>query len=284
MPSDAALLAAVPFFQLMTDQERSGLAEVLRTVRIPAGRTIFEYGDPGDSLYVIREGEVEIFIHDDTGTRILLETAGPGGFFGEVSLLDNGPRTASVVATRDLEALQLDRAHLDGFLQRYPTAAIDLLTVVGHRLRETNRRLRHTASRNVNEELEDRSTPLQRTADRIARFSGSMPFLAINAVIFAAWIIANLGLLPGIPVFDAPPFGLLSILVSLEAIILAILVLVSQNREAAKDRLRANIEYEVNLKAEMEIAHLHEKVDGMNAKLQSRLDAIERAAGSGQRL
>ncbi len=284
MPSDAALLAAVPFFQLMTDQERSGLAEVLHTVRIPAGRTIFEYGDPGDSLYVIREGEVEIFIRDDTGTRILLETAGPGGFFGEVSLLDNGPRTASVVATRDLEALQLDRAHLDEFLQRYPTAAIDLLTVVGHRLRETNRRLRHTASRNVNEEMEDLRSPIQKATDWIAEFSGSLAFLALNTLFFAFWITVNLGLIPGLAAFDAFPFGLLTMLVSLEGIFLSIFVLVSQNRQAAKDRIRSNIEYEVNLKAEMEIAHLHEKVDGMNAKVQARLDAIERAAGSGQRL
>src|SRR5438132_7138806 len=109
MSTDSALLAEVPFFQLLDDHERAALASQLDVVHMPAGRTVFNYGDPGDSLYVIRSGEVEVFIKDDTGERLVLETAQQGDVFGELSLLDGGPRTASVVVTRELEALRLDR-------------------------------------------------------------------------------------------------------------------------------------------------------------------------------
>ena len=278
MPTDAALLKEVPFFQLMDEQERTALAGVLDVVHVPAGAPVFAYGDPGDSLYIIRAGTVEIFITDDTGQRIVLETSTAGDYFGEISLLDSGPRTASVVATEDLEALRLDRPDLEQFLTRYPSAALDMLAVMGRRLRSSAEQLRHTASRNVNEELEDRRTLVQKAADWIAEFSGSMAFLILNAAFFLVWIVLNVDLVPGLRALDPFPFGLLTMAVSLEAIFLSIFVLISQNRMAAKDRIRADIEYDVNLKAELEVAHLHEKVDHLQADLLARLARIERAS------
>jgi CRP/FNR family cyclic AMP-dependent transcriptional regulator len=276
MPTDAALLKEVPFFQLMDEQERTALAGVLDVVQVPASGLVFSYGDPGGSLYIIRAGAVEIFITDDTGQRIVLETATAGDYFGEISLLDGGPRTASVVATEDLEALRLDRPDLELFLNRYPSAALDMLTVMGRRLRSSAEQLRHTASRNVNEAMEDRRTVVQKMADWIAEFSGSMAFLALNALVFLVWIVANVDLVPGLHAFDPFPFGLLTMAVSLEAIFLSIFVLISQNRMAAKDRVRADIEYDVNLKAELEVAELHEKVDHLQADVLARLARIER--------
>ena len=276
MTTDAALLKEVPFFQLMDEQERAALAAALEVVRVAANQPLFNYGDPGDSIYIVRSGSVEIFIKDDTGKRIILETAAAGDYFGEISLLDGGPRTASVVVTDDLEAVRLDRPDLEQFLSRYPSAALDMLTVMGRRLRSSAERLRHTASRNVNEEMEDRRTVLQKAADWIAEFSGGMPFLILNAVLFLVWIVANLNLVPGVSAFDPFPFGLLTMAVSLEAIFLSIFVLISQNRQAAKDRIRADIEYDVNLKAELEVAHLHEKVDQLQADLLAKLARIER--------
>ena len=271
------LLAEVPFLQFLDDKDRAALAADLDVVRFPAGRVLFNYGDPGDSLYVIRSGEVEVFFKDDTGSRIVLDTAMAGDVFGELSLLDGGPRTASVVATRDLEALRVDRANLDHFLKRHPEATLDLLTAMGRRLRATSEKLRHTASRNVNEEIQDKRTTVQKTADWIAEFSGSISFLVLHIVIFTAWIVLNLGWIPGIPVFDPFPYGLLTMSVSLEAIFLSVFVLLSQNRQAAKDRIRADIEYDVNLKAELEIAHLHEKVDHLTAETARRLAGIEQS-------
>lgn len=271
----AALLAEVPIFQLLDDEERSQLAADLDFVRYRTGEMIFSYGDPGDSLYVIKSGEVEVFFKDDTGERIVLETAGKGDFFGELSLLDNGPRTASVVVTRDLEALRVDRHDLDHLLRLHPEAALELLTAMGRRMRVTAELLRHTTSRNVNQAVEDRRTSVQKAADWIAAFSGSIPFLLVHCLLFFAWIVVNIDWVPGLPVFDPYPFGLLTMAVSLEAIILSVFLLLSQTRQVAKDRVRGDIEYEVNLKAELEIAHLHEKMDRLTSELLSRLGKIE---------
>jgi len=283
MPTVTALLAEVPFFQLLDERERSTLAEQLDVVRFSAGQTIFNYGDPGDSLYVIRSGEVEIFVKDDTGERILLETARAGDFFGELSLLDGGARNASVLATQDAELLKLSRADLDHFVRLQPAAAMDLLTATGRRLRTTALLLRHTASRNVNTAVEDTRTLVQKVADAIAEFSGSITFLVVHLVLFFVWIILNVGwvetwdagFLQRLSGFDPFPFGLLTMAVSLEAIVLSVFVLLSQSRQAAKDRIRSDIEYEVNLKAELEVAHLHEKVDHLKAELGVRLNQIE---------
>lgn len=276
MSADAALLAEVPFFQLLDDHEREMLAQHLDVVKLPAGQTVCEYGEPGDSLFLIRSGAVEVFLRDNTGERIVLEAATAGDFFGELSLLDGGPRSASVIVTKDLEALRLDRRDLDEFLKRHPAAALDLLAATGRRLRQTAERLRHTASRNVNEEVADRRTLVQKAADWIAAFSGSIPFLGIHVAWFFFWIVGNVGVIPGFPVFDPYPYGLLTMVVSLEAIVLSVFVLLSQNRQAEKDHVRSDIEYDVNLKAELEIAHLHEKVDRLQADVLSRLDRLGR--------
>lgn len=283
MPTDVALLAEVPFFQLLDEHERAALAAELDVVRFSVGEMVFHYGDPGDSLYVIRSGEVEIFVKDDTGERILLETARAGDFFGELSMLDGGARNASVVATQDVESLRLSRADLEKFLRRQPSAALEMLAATGRRLRTTAHLLRHTASRNVNKEMEDTRTWVQKAADAIAEFSGSIAFLFIHILLFFVWIVLNtdwirnlhVGVLERISGFDPFPFGLLTMAVSLEAIVLSVFVLLSQNRQATKDRIRSDIEYEVNLKAELEVAHLHEKVDHLKAELGSRLSQIE---------
>ncbi|HEX3345341.1 MAG TPA: cyclic nucleotide-binding domain-containing protein, partial [Polyangiaceae bacterium] len=158
MATLAELLAETPLFALLDEQERSALAERTDRVHFDEGATIFRGGEPGDSMYVVRAGEVEIFFKNDTGQRIVLETAGAGDFFGEISLLDGGPRTASAVAKTSVDAIRIDRDDLDDFLRRSPAAAMDLLAATGRRLRETARLLRHTASRDVNEVEEDHRT------------------------------------------------------------------------------------------------------------------------------
>src|SRR5262245_14936157 len=132
----SALLTEVPLFALLDEQERGALAERIDLTTKKAGEMVFCHGDPGDALFVVISGEVEIFFKNDTGQRILLETASPGDFFGEVSLLDGGPRTASALVTKDLEALVVDRGDLEEFLRLKPTAAMDLLAALGRRLRE----------------------------------------------------------------------------------------------------------------------------------------------------
>jgi len=276
--TDPNLLADVPLFQLLDAEERAALAARVGTLIKPAGTLLFSYGDPGDSLYIVHEGEVEIFFKNDTGERVVLETAGKGDFFGEVSLLDGGPRTASAEVTQDLQAVVVKRGDLEAFLHAQPAAAIDLLTATGRRLRRSAGLLRRTASRNINEAMEDRRTVVMRTADWIAEFSGSLTFLFIHCVVFFVWIVLNTGPLARTSIggWDLFPFGLLTMAVSLEAIILSVFVLLSQNREAARDRVRNDIEYEINLNAELEIAHLHEKVDQLHADVLDRLAGLEK--------
>ncbi len=283
MAAEEALLAEVPFFSLLDEEERATLASQIDVVRHPAGHLLFSVGDPGDSLYLIRSGAVEVFVRNDTGQRIVLETAGPRDFFGEMSLLDGGPRTASVVVSEDLEAIRVDRNDIHRLLEKHPTAAVDLLTAMGRRLRQTGELLRHTASRNVNREAEDTRGRVQRIADWIAEFSGSLTFLNLHLLLFFFWIVLNTewvrkldwAWLTPTTGFDPFPYGLLTMSVSLEAIVLSVFVLLSQNRQVAKDRIRSDVEYDVNLKAELEVAHLHEKVDRLNEELLARLQRIE---------
>ncbi len=277
MKPDAELLKEVSLFQFLDDQERAELADQLELVRFRAGQTIFQISDPGDSLYLIRSGEVEVFFKNHTGERIVLEVVTGGGFIGELSLLDHGARSASVVATQDTETLRLNRSHLEKFLMLRPQAAMDLLTAMGRRLRASSERLRQTATRNVNEETEDKRSRVQKAADWIAEFAGSITFLLIHVVWFTVWVVINSVKLPGIPQFDPFPFGFLTLAVSLEAIFLSVFVLLSQNRQAAKDRVRSDIEYDVNLKAELEIVQLHEKMDRLTGDVLRQLEQIQQA-------
>ncbi len=274
MATTADVLATVPLFALLDEQERAVLAERVELVKFPAGASIFKFGDPGDSMYIVQSGEVSVGVKTKTGEEFSLEQPGPGDFFGEISLLDEGPRTASATAKTDVELLEVDRGDLDELFRLKPASALDLLAATGRRLRATSLLLRNAATRNVNEEVEDKRTAVMKVADWIADFSGSLPFLFLHLGFFAVWIGFN-SLIPS-KSFDAYPYGFLTLVVSLEAIILSVFVLLSQNRQVAREKVRSDIEYDVNLKAEMQIQHMHEKVDNLYAELQKRLERIEK--------
>ena len=282
MPSHADTLAEVPLFSLLDTNERAILAAQVDAVQLSHGELVFSYGEPGDSMYIVRSGVVELFFKNDTGDRILLETARAGDFFGEISLLDGGPRTASALVVEDLEALKVDRGDLDELLRLQPHAALDMLTATGKRLRESSRLLRHTASRNVNKEHEDNRTRVMMVADWISDFSGSLPFLVIHLGLFLIWIVLNISPLVHSEFggFDPFPFGLLTMAVSLEAIFLSVFVLLSQNRQAERERVRNDIEFDINLKAELQIHQMHEKVDQLHEDLLERLARLDKRVGA----
>lgn len=281
MATTSEMLAEVPIFALLDDTERGELAARVDIEEHPPGTLLFSIGDPGDSLFIVRSGVVELFLTKDTGERIVLETATRGDFFGEISLLDGGPRNASALVTESAELLVVDRGDLDALFAIKPAAAMDLLAATGRRLRETSRLLRHSASKDINEETEDNRTRLEVVVDWVADFSGSLSFLFIHVGLFFVWIILNVKPLvhSNLGGFDPFPFGLLTMAVSLEAIVLSVLVLLSQNRQIARDRVRNEIEYQVNLSAELKVAHLHEKLDSLQVDVLQRLTNIERASG-----
>lgn len=275
MPCDPGFLANIKMFELLNEDDRLALGNVVDELPIPAGQTLFQSGDPGDSLFIVQSGEIELFIKDTVGQKIVLTTAAEGDMFGELAMLDSGPRTATALALVDSDVLVLDRDDLKLLFQRKPEAALHMLAALSGLTRKADELLRTRVSRNVNEEMEVHSTPLQRIADWIAWFSGSMVFLIINGIWFVTWISINT--LPlGIPAFDPYPFGLLTMIVSLEAIFLSCFVLISQNRQGEKDRVRSDIEYEVNIKAELEIAHLHEKTDRLYENMMARFSTFEK--------
>ena len=280
MATNADILGEVPFFAMLDASERAALAERVDERSAKKGEILFEIGHPGGELFIVRSGKVEMWIKRQDGARVVLETAGPGDFFGEISLLDNGPRNATATILEDAELICVDRGDLDELFRVKPAAAMDLLTATGKRLRETSRLLRANAAKNVNEETEDKSTAVERAADWVTEFSGSIPFLIIHIVLFTVWIVLNVGPMTSQAMvgFDPFPFGLLTMCVSLEAIILSVLVMLSQNRQVARDRIKNDIEYNINLSAEAKVAHLHEKVDQLTEQLFARLDAIEKRA------
>jgi len=262
MACDANELATVKLFELLDDDELNELAASIDSKFLETGATLFNAGDFGESLYIVDSGEVELSIRDTAGQKIVLKNAREDDVFGEISMLDNRPRSATATALTDTQLFVLDRDDLLLLFQKKPDAGLNMLAVMSSMLREADNLLRTRVSRNVNEEMEEKLSTLQRIADWIAWFSGSMQFLMLNGLWFIAWIAINTMPL-GISQFDPFPFGLLTMIVSLEAIFLSCFVLISQNRQSEKDHLRSDIEYDVNIKAELEVAHLHEKVDNM---------------------
>lgn len=279
MAVEPSALEDVDFFKILGDEDRRELAEVVDLIKLADGETLFRAGDPGESLFLVRAGEVELYVRDNAGQKIILDITRPGDFFGEIALLDAGARTASAVALTDTELIELDRDDLLLLFQRKPDAALSMLAAMGRMTRKADELLRMRVSRNVNEEVEERLTVVQRVADWLAWFSGSIPFLVLHAIWFGVWILLNVGAvnIPGLSGFDPFPFGLLTMIVSLEAIFLATFVLISQNRQVEKDKVRSDIEYDINVKAEMEVTELHQKVDHIHAEMMRRFVAIEKS-------
>jgi uncharacterized membrane protein len=282
MPSTPESLEGVHLFEHLSVADRAGLAGAVDQRALAAGETLFSTGDPGESLFVVKSGQVELFLNDTTGQKITLSVAGPGDIFGELALLDGGARSATAAALEATALLELNRVHLAPLFQKSPAVALRLLGAMAHMTRKADDLLKARVSRNANVEAEANLSSLQKVADWISDFSGRMPFLILNAVWFLVWIAVNT--LPlGLPAFDPYPFGLLTMIVSLEAIFLSCFVLISQNRQAEKDHVRADIEYDVNIKAELEVAHLHEKTDRMRAEMLERFARIEKSLAGGVR-
>jgi CRP/FNR family cyclic AMP-dependent transcriptional regulator len=276
MAVDPTFLAQISLFTQLDDDERSVLAAAMLERAVKAGEGLFRAGDQGDSMFIVHGGKVELFVKDKAGQKIVLHVAEPGEFFGELSLLDGGSRTATAEVLEEGVLYVLDREDLQQLFRKRPDAALDMLAAMGRMTRKANALLQARVSRNVNEQVEvDRGGIVLRVADWVANFSGSITFLVLHVFFFATWLVFNT-----LPIaFDPFPYNLLTMVVSLEAIILSTLLLFSGNRQAARDRIRSDIEYEVNLKAELEVAHLHDKTDQMHEEMLDRFAKVEKALG-----
>jgi CRP/FNR family transcriptional regulator, cyclic AMP receptor protein len=261
MAIDASILNEVEHLRELNQEEKAALADKIDLLRYSTGQAVFNYGDPGHAMYIVRSGEVEIFVKNDQGEKIVLETSQSGDIFGEISLLDGGARTAWVAALGDVELLRLDREHFEAYVRQCTPAALNLLSVAARRLRRSDEVIRRTVTRNLNDVAAERETALTRLADAVPAFTGSLASLAFHAVFLGGWIAINISLIRNMKAFDPYPFEFLSVIVSLEAIFLTLFVLTSQNRQRTRDRIRSDIEFESSINTETKIAYLHEKID-----------------------
>ncbi len=274
MACDPSLLAGIHFFDLLNETDRVALANVVDLVTLNDGATLFHAGEPGDALYIVRSGEIELYIKDTAGQKIVLNVAQEGDFFGELALLDEGPRTATAAALAESQLLALGRDDLILLFQKNPDAALHMLASLGRMTRKADELLRTRVSRNLNVEEEEHSTLGQHIADKVAQLGGSWTFIILFGVFLVGWIATMAYAGPG--AFDPFPFILLNLALSMIAALQAPVIMMSQNRQSSKDRLKADLDYEVNLKAELEVAHLHEKTDRLYESVVERLTRIEK--------
>jgi len=265
------LLANIPLFESLTDDDLHALTVRLEESDHGPGEVIFSQGDEGSSLYVVEEGAVEITYGEGTG-KVVLTTVFNGQYFGELSLFDGAPRSATATAVKPTHVIRLDRDDLVDFVHKNPAAALRIIEEMGDRLRQTNELMSRQVSRNVLQEQEENLTIGQRIADRVAAFGGSWPFIILFAIMMTIWMSINVVKLAK---FDPYPFILLNLGLSTVAALQAPIIMMSQNRQSTKDKLLAENDYQVNLKAEMEIAAL---LRGQS-ELLARLAVVERTLG-----
>jgi CRP/FNR family cyclic AMP-dependent transcriptional regulator len=199
-----------------------------------------------------------------------------GELFGELSMLDNAPRSASAIAVENTHLLIVDHEDLQLLVASHPHAALDMMAMLGKRIREANALVHDRVTRNVNEEISVRPLSLgERLSDLLTAVAGDIRFVYFSFIWFFLWIVLNTNIIPGVTPFDPFPFGLLTMVVSLEAIFLSLFVLISQNRQASREKVRNDIEYDVNLKAEIEVREIMQQIDNLQQLMLQHLSAIQ---------
>ncbi len=274
MAFDPSILREVQMFKLFDEDELRELCAEIEERHYVAGQTIFRLGDPGGAMHVVLSGRVELFIADHDGRRALVGSAEAGEIFGEFSLFDNEARSASAIAVVPTRTVCIEREDLTLLFTRKPQAALDILAVLSRRLRRTDLMLAEHMAPNANAVIEEKATLGDRIADGVARVGGSWAFINTFTVVLIVWMGLNTWQWFGMPTFDPPPFIGLNLLLSTIAALQAPVIMMSQNRQDAKDRVRADIEYEVNLRAEMGVRELQAKVDTMKEELIDLLVAV----------
>jgi CRP/FNR family cyclic AMP-dependent transcriptional regulator len=265
---DVANLRSVPLFSSLDSKATAELGQHLTIHDYPRAATIFQKGDPGDAMYLIDIGKVSISITDADGHVVTLAELGPGDFFGDMAMLDGQGRSATATAMENARLAKLTRADFLAFIKGDPRVTLELLTALTNRLRRTDELLRHRVSRNVNQEEAARLTVADRLADKIAEFGGSWKFIILFMAFILLWMGVNSWLLVT-HAFDAPPYLLLSTALNIVAALQAPIIMMSQNRQSHKDRLRANLDYQVNLKNELLLSDIVQRLDELKKKFRA---------------
>ena len=275
IPSDEAdSLSRVPLFKRLTTEELEKLAEEVDQVKFDADELVFNEQDKGDALYVVEAGSVRIWVLDEDVKPVTLAELKPGEFFGELAVLDRGPRSTNATAIEETILHRLSSDDFQAFLMKHPDVAIDVICEIGARMRQTNVLVSKRATRNINVEMEERATIGQRIADKVASFGGSWTFIMIYVGFLALWISFNTFVLVHYgrgengAQFDPYPYILLNLMLSMTAALQAPIIMMSQNRAAEKDRLAAEQDFKVNLKSELMLEELMRKSRGRDDQIE----------------
>jgi len=270
MPCDPAIFEDIPLFSLLDADERAVLGEQVELRRFAARQRIYRVGDPGAKAYVVTSGRVEVVVIDEDNQEVVLDRPTTGEMFGLASMLSASEHATTATALEDTTAIEVDRTDLSNLLQRKPLAGLDMLTMIGRHFRTAQDLVRARSARNPNEIIDEQLTFGQRVADSVARFGGSWAFIITFAVILTVYTVVNITL--GGRAWDPYPFILLNLFLSMLAAIQAPVIMMSQNRQDTKDRVRSELDFSVNRKAEGEIIQLAARLN----RIVDKLDDIHR--------
>ena len=262
-------IRSVPLFASLDDQAAIELRNLLKFKNAPNGTLLFRKGDSGDAMYLLESGRVRISLHDEDGDEVTLADLAQGDFFGEMALIDGRQRSADATVFEDARFAVLARNDFLAFVRSSPDVALEMLAALTDRLRRTDELLRGRASRNVNEEEKARLTVADKAADKLAEFGGSWKFIIASMALIGFWIVLNsLILVKGV---DPAPYQMLNLTLAVVAGMQAPIIMMSQNRQGEKDRLRADLDYRVNLKNELALTEVLRRLDVLESERLPKL-------------
>jgi len=281
MACNPEVLKHVPLFALLDEEEAAVLAGQVELRTFVSRQRIYKIGDAAGQAYILVSGAVRVATVDEDQQEVLVDQPAIGEFFGFASMIDQTPHQTSAVALEDTVCVEVDRKDIAVLLQRKPLAGMDLLAVLGRQFHAAQQLVRIRANRNPNEVIEEEATVGERVADSVARFGGSWTFIISFLVVLLIYTATNVMLRRS--AWDPYPFILLNLFLSMLAAIQAPVIMMSQNRQDTKDRLRGELDYAVNRRAESEIQGLARKLNLLGDKLEDIEDLIrgKLSGGSG---
>jgi len=274
MPCSSEILRPVPLFSLLDDDELSVLAAHVELRQFAPRQRIYKIGDPGERAYVMISGHVRVTTIDEDHQEIVVDEPTQGEFFGFASMLDQTPHQTTALAWEESACVEVDRNDIEALLQRKPLAGMDMLAVLGRQYHNAHQLVRLRAARNPNEVIEERETTGEHVADSVASFGGSWTFIIAFGVVLTLYTIANVVL--GKTAWDPYPFILLNLILSMLAAIQAPIIMMSQNRTDKKDRVRSEMDFDVNRRSEAEIQRLAEKLHLIGDKIDDVEELLRR--------
>jgi uncharacterized membrane protein len=272
MPCEPEELKHVPLFALLDDDELGVLAAQVEMKRFSARQRIYKIGDSAEHAYILMSGNVRVTTIDEDQQEVLLDDPAHGDFFGFASMMEQTPRQTSALAVEETICVEIGRDDIATLLQRKPMAGMDMLTVLGRQFHAAQQLVRLRASRNPNEVIEEKYTFGEHIADAVASFGGSWTFIITFGVVLTVYTCINI-FLKG-KAWDPYPFILLNLFLSMLAAIQAPVIMMSQNRQDKKDRLRSELDFDVNRRAESEIQNLSRKLNLVMEKLGDMDDVL----------